>query len=554
MNHELAPEIKTVFIPAHPELSEVSSSKLKELARAGRATSPAIAPPRSLERLNRRAATALAKGEVCPCLTSKRWCSAWATRSPSGTTRRRSCWSATASISRSTAQTCTARCCAPRPTDWAGRQSPISDIDHVLITHVHGDHMNGLEGFAFYKHFVEGKRVQPRHVAGRAGRHLGSTAEGPMGTLWNGQQYRQLAFDDYFEHLPLTGPTRSRSGPFRIRARRTSHHVPTSALLIEAAGRNLGYSSDTAFDPELIAFLAPRRPHHPRDQFRPRPHAVRGAGRTPRGAAGAHAADSLLRPVRHHIQRDSPGARGRRSAPLKTTSPGMLFGWSTNLERLWRAHRTPRTDGADRRCPHEGHGQARLRRRIDRRDREGRPARPRARPLPLQEQARDPARSGARSRRAPRRPRCSESPAGQATIATAQVARSSTSTSGLGADADPEALACWVLVIAEALRERKVRGEFELVLAGDGDAARRRSSRAGEQRVLGCDSVDAAASALVATIQGYFVLAATARELIPRARRQLHEAHGGGAAADVESAAARRRTMKAARRDALDAR
>ncbi len=34
-NHELAPEIETVFIPAHPELSEVSSSRLKELAASG---------------------------------------------------------------------------------------------------------------------------------------------------------------------------------------------------------------------------------------------------------------------------------------------------------------------------------------------------------------------------------------------------------------------------------------------------------------------------------------------------------------------------------------
>jgi pantetheine-phosphate adenylyltransferase len=34
LNRELAPEIETVFVPAHPELSEVSSSRLKELARA----------------------------------------------------------------------------------------------------------------------------------------------------------------------------------------------------------------------------------------------------------------------------------------------------------------------------------------------------------------------------------------------------------------------------------------------------------------------------------------------------------------------------------------
>jgi len=36
MNRELAPDIETVFIPAHPELSEVSSSGLKELAIQGR--------------------------------------------------------------------------------------------------------------------------------------------------------------------------------------------------------------------------------------------------------------------------------------------------------------------------------------------------------------------------------------------------------------------------------------------------------------------------------------------------------------------------------------
>src|SRR4051794_30895910 len=40
-----------------------------------------------------------------------------------------------------------------------GRALSLSNIDHVLITHVHGDHMNGLEGVAFYKHFADRKRV-----------------------------------------------------------------------------------------------------------------------------------------------------------------------------------------------------------------------------------------------------------------------------------------------------------------------------------------------------------------------------------------------------------
>ena len=39
-------------------------------------------------------------------------------------------------------------------------------------------------------------------------------------------------------------------------ARRTIHHIPTSALRIRAGGRTLGFSSDTAYDESLIAWLA----------------------------------------------------------------------------------------------------------------------------------------------------------------------------------------------------------------------------------------------------------------------------------------------------------
>jgi TetR/AcrR family transcriptional repressor of bet genes len=114
---------------------------------------------------------------------------------------------------------------------------------------------------------------------------------------------------------------------------------------------------------------------------------------------------------------------------------------------------------------------------------------------------------------------------------------------GLGANADPEALACWILLSGEALRDAKVRAEFERAL--EGIAARiARIIRCGvERRVFACDSVEAAAGALVATIQGYFVLAATARAVIPR---------GSAAASTKQMAAgllrpARRATRKEAR-------
>jgi TetR/AcrR family transcriptional repressor of bet genes len=87
---------------------------------------------------------------------------------------------------------------------------------------------------------------------------------------------------------------------------------------------------------------------------------------------------------------------------------------------------------------------------------------------------------------------------------------------GLGADADPEALACWILLSGEALREPKIGAEFEKALEATTTRLAKLIRRGIEQQVFRCDSVDGAAGALVAAIQGYFILAATARRLIPK--------------------------------------
>jgi TetR/AcrR family transcriptional repressor of bet genes len=87
---------------------------------------------------------------------------------------------------------------------------------------------------------------------------------------------------------------------------------------------------------------------------------------------------------------------------------------------------------------------------------------------------------------------------------------------GLGADADPDALACWILISGEALRNHKVRVRFAEAVQAMVSRLAGIIARGVEQRVFSCPSTQAAASALMATIQGYFVLAATARPVIPR--------------------------------------
>jgi ribonuclease BN (tRNA processing enzyme) len=138
----------------------------------------------------------------------------------------------------------------------SGRPLPIEAIDHVLITHVHGDHMNGLEGVAWYKHFAERKRVQLVCSPEVRATIWDERLAGSMSRLWNGSAFSSFGFDDYFEHTALHWAGVTEVGPFRIRAYRTRHHIPTSALLVEAGGRCFGYSADTAFDPSLIAFLS----------------------------------------------------------------------------------------------------------------------------------------------------------------------------------------------------------------------------------------------------------------------------------------------------------
>lgn len=86
---------------------------------------------------------------------------------------------------------------------------------------------------------------------------------------------------------------------------------------------------------------------------------------------------------------------------------------------------------------------------------------------------------------------------------------------GLGAHADPAALACWVLIGGEALRERQVQRAYEQALAAVSARLMDILERGIADRSFAQVDPAACAAALVALIQGYFAVAATARDLVP---------------------------------------
>ena len=134
----------------------------------------------------------------------------------------------------------------------------VADVDAVVLTHLHADHVSGLEGFAYFNHFVLQRRTPLLAHADVAGPLWPGHLEVSMAELIDPatNPLPRLSFGDYFDWLPMAEDSAVTFGPFQVECRMTVHHIPTTALRITAGGRVLGYSADTAFDPSLIEWLS----------------------------------------------------------------------------------------------------------------------------------------------------------------------------------------------------------------------------------------------------------------------------------------------------------
>jgi ribonuclease BN (tRNA processing enzyme) len=143
--------------------------------------------------------------------------------------------------------------------DAAGLALDLDGLLGVALTHLHADHASGLEDFGFYSHFVLNRRARllaHPEVSARLWDNLLSAGMAQW-QVEPGKPPEIKRLDDFFELIPLDASGPVTLGPFAIECRKTIHTIPTTAFKITAGGRTLGLSADTAFDPSLIAWLAP---------------------------------------------------------------------------------------------------------------------------------------------------------------------------------------------------------------------------------------------------------------------------------------------------------
>lgn len=143
--------------------------------------------------------------------------------------------------------------------DRSGRELDPNSFDHIILTHLHGDHSNGLEGFGYWRKFLGNGRPMPIiHTSREAAEALWPKLSASMGeAVLPGRPREHYGLADYFDVRAHAFGEKFEVCGVEFETRRTLHSIPTFGFRATFAGRRFGYSCDTSYDPDHIAFLEP---------------------------------------------------------------------------------------------------------------------------------------------------------------------------------------------------------------------------------------------------------------------------------------------------------
>lgn len=128
-------------------------------------------------------------------------------------------------------------------------------LDAMVLTHLHGDHVNGLEMTACYLRFYHQRRLA-LYTSPQASEDLWKRLSPSLHVLWDGETFHEQELDEFLDVKVMPWGEPVQIGPFEIETRATKHHLPATAMRISDGEHVLGYSCDTAYDEDLIAWLS----------------------------------------------------------------------------------------------------------------------------------------------------------------------------------------------------------------------------------------------------------------------------------------------------------
>ncbi len=133
---------------------------------------------------------------------------------------------------------------------WNLNPDTVTDI---LLTHLHGDHCNGLEALGFHRWLRYRKSSLPLPslytlpiVAARLWERLAPAMD----------RAGEGCLADYFRICPLEPGQRALVGDLEVECRPASHGIPAASWRMRRGNASLGWSGDTEFNRALIDWLA----------------------------------------------------------------------------------------------------------------------------------------------------------------------------------------------------------------------------------------------------------------------------------------------------------